>query len=99
MVSILLPAGLYVCYLVFFVDRTHQRRSWWQNLIDEDEDGLLWGQLDPLADHVDKLADSEIRWNQILLLVDGCDIRFLDFLTYDLRQHISGLRDQERNRK
>ena len=69
---------------MLFVDRAHQGRSWWQNLIYEDKDGFLWGKLDPFANHIDKLANSEIRWDQVLLLVDGRDVRLFDFLTDDL---------------
>jgi hypothetical protein len=59
---------------VLLVDARHQRSGWRQNLIDEDEYGLLWGKLDALADDVDELADSEICWNEILLLVDCGDL-------------------------
>lgn len=67
-------AHIPVLILVFLVDATHERSGRWQDLIDEDEDSLLWGQLDALADYVDKLSDCEICWNKVLLLVDGCDI-------------------------
>ena len=69
---------------MLLVDRAHQSRSWWQNLINEDEDSLLWRKLDPLANHIDKLANGEISWDQILLLVDSRNVRLLDFLTDDL---------------
>jgi len=69
---------------VLLVDAAHESGGWWQNLIDEDEDGLLWRQLDALADNVDELANGEICWDQVLLLIDGCDIRLLDLLADDL---------------
>ena len=37
---------------------------------DEEEDGLLWRELDPLADHVHELADREVGGHEELLLVD-----------------------------
>lgn len=43
--------------LVLFVDRGHERGCWWEDLVDKDEDGLVGGQLDALADDVDELAD------------------------------------------
>lgn len=49
-----------VFVLVLLVDGAHQRGSWRQDLVDEDEDGLLGGEFDPLADDIDELADCEI---------------------------------------
>jgi len=63
-----------VLVLVFLVDGAHERSGGWQDFIDEDEDGLFWRELDALADDVDKLADSEVCWNKILLLIDGRNI-------------------------
>lgn len=67
-----------ILVLVLFVDAAHERSGGWQDLIDEDEDGLLGGELDALADHVDELAHGEIGWDEVLLLVDRSDIRLLD---------------------
>ena len=69
-----------ILILVLLIDTAHQCSRWWQNFINEDEDGLLWRKLDALADDVDELPDCEVRWDQVLLLVDGRDVRFLDFL-------------------
>ena len=46
--------------LVLLVYRTHQRCCWWQDLVHEDEDRLLWRKLDALTDYVDELAHGEI---------------------------------------
>lgn len=73
-----------VLVLVLLVYRAHEGGSRWQDLIDEDEDGLLRRQLNPLADHVDELADGQIRGYQVLLLVDGRDVRLLDLLANNL---------------
>jgi len=59
---------------VFFVDGAHESSGRWKDLIDEDEDGLLWRKLDPLADNVDELAYGKIGGDKILLLVNGRDI-------------------------
>jgi hypothetical protein len=76
----------YIPILIFmlFVDAAHESSSWGQDLIDEDEDGLLGGELDSLADDVDKLAYGKVGGDEILLLVDGGDIALLDLLTNNL---------------
>jgi hypothetical protein len=63
-----------ILILVLLIDGTHQGGSGRQDLIDEDEDGLLGAQLDALADDVDELADGEVCGHQVLLLVDGGDV-------------------------
>lgn len=59
---------------MLFVYAAHQGSSRRQDLINEDEDGFLGGELDALADDVDELANGEVGGHQILLLVDGGDI-------------------------
>ena len=49
-------------YLVLLVDAAHECGSRWQHLINEDEDGLLWGELDAFADNIYELADGEVGW-------------------------------------
>jgi hypothetical protein len=73
-----------VLVLVLLVYRAHESGGGRQDLIDEDEDGLLGRQLNALADHVDELADGEVGGDQVLLLVDGCNVRLLDLLADDL---------------
>jgi hypothetical protein len=77
-----------VLILVLLIDTAHQRCRGWQDLIDEDEDGLLGGELDALADHVDELADGEICGDEVLLLVDSSDVGLLDLLADDLKYNI-----------
>jgi hypothetical protein len=72
--------------LVFLIDTAHQSSCRGKDLIDEDKDGLLGRQLDALSDHVDELAYGEICGDQVLLLVDSSDVRFLDLLANDLCQ-------------
>ena len=64
--------------------RAHQGCSRWQHLIDEDKDGLLRRELDALANNIDKLADGEVGGDQVLLLVDGRDVRLLNLFADDL---------------
>lgn len=67
-----------ILILVFLINTAHQRSRRREDLIDEDEDSLLRGKLDALADDVDKLADGEVGGDEILLLVDGGDVGFFD---------------------
>ena len=71
---------------MFLVYSTHECRCGREDLIDEDEDGLLGRQLDALSDNVDELANGEICGYQILLLVDGSDIRLLDLFANNLQE-------------
>jgi hypothetical protein len=73
-----------VLVLVFLVDGGHERGGRREDLIDEDEDGLLGRELDALADHVHELSDGEVGRDQVLLLVDGRDVRLLHLLADDL---------------
>jgi hypothetical protein len=72
-----------VLVLVLLVNGRHQRGGGWQHLIDEDEDRLLGGELDALADYVDELTDGQVRGHQVLLLVDRRDVGLLDLLADD----------------
>jgi hypothetical protein len=69
---------------VFLVDAAHERGGGRQHLIDKDEDGLFWAELDALADHVDELAHRQVGGDQVLLLVDGGDVGFFYFFADDL---------------
>ena len=73
-----------ILILVLLVDAAHQRGGRRQDLVDEDEDGLLRAELDALADDVDELAHGEVGGDEVLLLVDGCDVGLLDLLADDL---------------
>ena len=78
-----------ILILVLLVDAAHQRSGRWQDLIDEDEDGLLGRELDALADDVDELPDGEVGRHQVLLLVDGCDVGFFDFFADHLQYGVA----------
>ena len=66
--------------LVLLIDAAHEGSSRGKDLVDKDEDGLLGGELDSLADNVDELAYGQVGWDQIFLLIDGSDITLLDLL-------------------
>ena len=63
-----------VLILVLLVDAAHECCCWRQHLVDEDEYGLLWRQLDSFADDIDELAYCEVGGHQVLLLVDRRDV-------------------------
>lgn len=69
---------------MLLVDGGHERGGRRQDLVDEDEDGLLGRELDALADDVDELAHREVGGDQVLLLVDGRNVRLLYLLADDL---------------
>jgi hypothetical protein len=71
-------------YLVLLVDGAHECSSRRQNLVDENEDGLLRAQLDALADDIDELADREIGGYEVLLLVDGRNVGLLNLFADNL---------------
>ncbi len=59
---------------MLLIDRAHQRRSWWQDLINEDEDGLLRRQLDALTDDIDELAYGQVCRDKVLLFIDSSNV-------------------------
>lgn len=70
--------------LVLVIDAAHEGSGGREDFIDEDEDCLLGAELDTLANNIDELADSEICGDEVLLLIDGSNIRFLYLLADDL---------------
>jgi hypothetical protein len=73
-----------VLVLVLLVDARHQGGGRRQDLVDEDEDGLFGAELDALADDVDELAHGQVGGDEVLLLVDGGDVRLFDLFADDL---------------
>lgn len=69
---------------MLLVNAAHQRRSRRKHLIDKDENGLFGRQLDALADDIHELADGEVCRDEVFLLIDGCDVGFLDLFADDL---------------
>jgi hypothetical protein len=63
-----------VLILVLIIDAAHQSGCRRQNLVDEDEDGLLGAELDTLANDIYELTDSQIGGDEVLLLVDSSDV-------------------------
>ena len=59
---------------MLIINATHEGCGWRKDFINEDEDGLLRRQLDPLSDDIDELTDSQICGDEVLLLIDGSDI-------------------------
>lgn len=81
-----------ILVLVLLVDAAHESSGWRKDLIYEDEDGLLGGQLDALADDVNELAHGEVRRYEVLLLIDGSDITLLDLFADNLWRYVLVIR-------
>ena len=45
---------------MLLIDGTHEGSGWGQDLVDEDENGLFWCELDTFPDYVDELSHSEV---------------------------------------
>lgn len=75
--------------LVLFIDAAHEGSGGRKDLIDEDEDCFLRAELDTLANNIDELADGEICGDEVLLLIDGSDIRLLYLLADDLSKPLA----------
>lgn len=73
-----------ILILMLLVDTAHKGSGGRQNLIDEDKDRLLRRELDALADDIDELSYCKVGRDKVLLLVDGCNVRLLNFLAYHL---------------
>ena len=84
-----------ILIFVLLVDRAHQRSSRRQDLIDENEDGFLGTELDALADDVDELAHCKVGGDEVLLLVDGCNVRLLHLLADHLLSEQSAAGDAD----
>lgn len=73
-----------ILVLVLSVHVLHQRRGHGHDVLRVDEDGLFGRQLDTLPDDVDELSHGEVCRDQVLLLVDRCDIALVVLLADDL---------------
>lgn len=54
---------------MLLVQRANGGRGRWNDIVDEEEEGVLGTQLDALTNQKVKLAHSQIRGDEILLLV------------------------------
>ena len=69
---------------MLLINATHEGSSRREDLVDKDEDGLLGGELDALADDIDELAHGEVGRHQVLLLINRSDVALLNLLADDL---------------
>lgn len=54
-----------VIVFMFIVDGRHEGSRRGQHVVDEDEDRLFRAELDALSNHVHKLTDGEVSWDEI----------------------------------
>lgn len=66
--------------LVLLVQLRHQHGRRREDVVDEDEDGLLGGEFDALTNDKHKLPDGQFSRHQVLLLVDLWNVRLFDAL-------------------
>jgi len=69
-----------VLFMVFLIKGSHGCRCWWDDVVDKKEEGILWSKMNSFPDEEVELTDSQIRWNQILLLVQVSNTSFWSFL-------------------
>merc|ERR1711944_523 len=50
------------------------------HVVDKEEEGILWAQVNPFADKEVKLAHSEVRGHKVFLLVKVANSSFRSFL-------------------
>lgn len=62
--------------MVLLVKAAHGGRGRGDDVVDEEEEGVLRPQADPLSDQEVELADSQVRGHQVLLLVQLGDPGF-----------------------
>ena len=72
---------------MFLINRTHESCSRRKNFIDENEYCFFRSKFDAFTNDVAELSDRQVRWNEIFLLIDYRNIRFLNFLTNYLTIH------------
>lgn len=58
-----------VFFVVLLVESTHRSTGGGDHIVDKEEQGVFWPQVDPLADEKVELPDGQVRRYQILLLV------------------------------
>lgn len=74
---------------MFFVNTAHERRGRRKHLVHKNKYGLLWGQLDSLANDVNELTDRQVGWYQIFLFVNSGNVALFDLLADDLYHEAS----------
>uniref|UniRef100_A0A7S0DNS9 Uncharacterized protein n=1 Tax=Amorphochlora amoebiformis TaxID=1561963 RepID=A0A7S0DNS9_9EUKA len=70
-----------IVILMLLIDLGHHSTSGREGIVYKDEDGFLRRQLNALSDHINELADGEIRRDQVLLLVNVDNIALFGLFT------------------
>lgn len=58
-----------VFFMMFLIQSSHCSTSWGDNIVDKEKEGILWSQVNSLADQEVELANSQVWWDQVFLLI------------------------------
>ena len=70
----------HVRYVVYLVEGSHGGGGGREGVVDEEEEGVLGPEADPLADEEVELADGEVGRHEVLLLVEVAQPRLRGLL-------------------
>lgn len=51
-----------VFFMMFLIQSSHCSTSWGDNIVDKEKKGILWSQVNSLADQEIELANSQVWW-------------------------------------
>jgi hypothetical protein len=71
---------LHLQSIIYLVQRSHGSTGRRNDIVDKEEERVLRAQVNPLSNQEVELANSQIRGNQVLLLVKVSDARSGRFL-------------------
>jgi len=65
-----------IFFMVFLVKRAHGSAGRRNDVVDEEEKGVLGSKMNPLSNEEIKLSDGQVGWDQIFLFVQVADSCF-----------------------
>jgi len=65
-----------VLFVVLLVEGAHGGGGGWDDVVDKEEEGVLWPERDPFPDEEIELTDGQVGGNEVLLLVQLGDPGF-----------------------
>jgi hypothetical protein len=77
-----------IFFVVFLVNASHRGRCRRNLIVHEEEQSFFGPKMDPLSNKEVKLANSQVRWDEIFLFVQVTDAGFRSLLDDDLKTDI-----------